>query len=328
VPDRVKLNLNSTSTLQPEERTSSLNFRFTTSVHLLPQLPNLPPTRFKMEEEATQQGISSSFASPSSALAQMHYLASFAPPSNQMAYDPFYIATQLVIDPRRLGHGNSGLNEEDLADICCILHPASPPAYRAAALIHDANPQHTISFDSDVKIREKENALHVETFDLAEQGLKSCDIALRLSAKLKDPMGGFHFGRNATRCDFVIGNNDQSKRISNIHFRIYINAYGIIMLEDQSTNGTAVDGALLRGKEKENGSDYRHTLEQGSIIHLTMTPPEEDYRFIVRIPQRDEISENAYQQNLTAFFLRMNNVRLENEARAGVKGEVTKKDPV
>jgi hypothetical protein len=61
-----------------------------------------------------------------------------------------------------------------------------------------------------------------------------------------------------------------------------------------------------------------------------MTPPEEDYRFIVRIPQRDEISENAYQQNLTAFFLRMNNVRLDNEARVAVavKGDLTKKDPV
>ncbi|KAN0098788.1 kinase-like protein [Hyaloscypha variabilis] len=59
-----------------------------------------------------------------------------------------------------------------------------------------------------------------------------------------------------------------------------------------------------------------------------MTPPEEDYRFFVRIPQRDDISENAYQQNLTAFFLRMNTVRLENEARVGVKGDVAKKEPL
>jgi hypothetical protein len=279
-----------------------------------------------MEEEATQPGNSSySFAhQPLASESQMLRLS--PTPHNSTTYPLSFTATQIVVDPRRLGQGNSGLNEEDLADICCILHPASLPAYRAAALIHDATPEHTISFDSDVKIREKEN--HIDTFELAAQGLKSCDIALRLSADLKDPMGGFHFGRNATRCDFVIGNNDLSKRISNIHFRIYINEYGIIMLEDQSTNGTAVDGALLRGKEKENGKDYRHTLEQGSIIHLTMTPPEEDYRFIVRIPQRDEISENAYQQNLTAFFLRMNNVRLENEARVAVKGGATKKDPV
>jgi hypothetical protein len=282
-----------------------------------------------MEEEATQPGNPSSFTFHS--LASSSQMLRLSPtPHNSTTYPLSFIATQIVVDPRRLGQGNSGLNEEDLADICCILHPASLPAYRAAALIHDTTPEHTISFDSDVKIREKEN--HIDTFELAAQGLKSCDIALRLSADLKDPMGGFHFGRNASRCDFVIGDKDLSKRISNIHFKIYINTYGIIMLEDQSTNGTAVDGALLRGKEKENGKDYRHTLEQGSIIHLTMTPPEEDYRFIVRIPQRDEISENAYQQNLTAFFLRMNNVRLDNEARVAVavavKGDVTKKDPV
>jgi hypothetical protein len=280
-----------------------------------------------MEEEATQPGISSSLAPQSLATLQMHRLAPLQL-QNTMAYNLDYAATQIVVDPRRLGQGNSGLNDEDLADICCILHPASLPAYRAAALIHDATPQHTISFENDVRIREKENALHVDSFELAAQGLKSCDIVLRLSANLKDPMGGFHFGRNATRCDFVIGNNDVSKRISNIHFRIYINEYGIIMLEDQSTNGTAVDGALLRGKDKENGHDYRHTLEHGSVITLTMTPPEQDYRFIVRIPQRDESSENAYQQNLTVFFLRMHNVRLESEAQAGVKGDVTKNEPV
>jgi hypothetical protein len=278
-----------------------------------------------MDEEATQPGKHSSFAPP--ILASESQMRRLAPTPYNSTTEPLsFTATQIVLDPRRLGQGNSGLNEEDLADICCILHPASPPAFRAAALIHDATPEHTISFDSDVKIREKEN--HINTFELAAQGLKSCDIALRLSANLKDPMGGFHFGRNASRCDFVIGNNDSSKRISNVHFRIYINEYGIIMLEDQSTNGTAVDGFLLRGKEKENGKDYRHTLEQGSIIHLTMTPPEEDYRFFVRIPQRDEISENAYQQNLTAFFLRMNTVRLENEARVAVKPDATKKDPV
>jgi hypothetical protein len=100
------------------------------------------------------------------------------------------------------------------------------------------------------------------------------------------------------------------------------------MLEDLSTNGTAVDGFLLRCKEKENGKDYIHTLEQGSIIVLAMPPPEDDYRFIVRIPQRDQESENAYQQNLTAFFLRMTNVRAENKALAAATGGGSKRDPV
>jgi hypothetical protein len=258
-----------------------------------------------MEEEATQPGINSS-------------LHPVAHNSQTIAYDSYYAATQIVIDPRRLGHGNSGLNDEDLADIFCILHPASIPAYRAAAHIHDSTPQHTISLDSNVKIREKnkEAQSDVDSFELASKGLISCDIALRLSADLKDPLGGYQFGRNPARCDFVIGRFQESKRISNIHFRIYINEYGIIMLEDQSTNGTVINGYLLRGKDKENGKDYRHTLENGSIIDLTMTPPEEDFRFIVRIPQRDDDCERIYEQNLTAFFLRQNNAALEKKARA------------
>jgi hypothetical protein len=210
------------------------------------------------------------------------------------------------------------LSEEDLADIFCILHPASLPAYRTAALIHEDTPQHTISIDSGVRMRERHGDEHrdLNSFDLAAQGLISCDIVLRLSANLKDSSGGYQFGRNKQRCDFVMGRDDEVKRVSNIHFRIYINEYSVIMLEDQSTNGTAVDGVLLRAKDKENGRDYRHTLQGGSIITLTMTPPEVDFRFIVRIPQRDEDAETAYQRNLTNYFMRINNANLEKRARA------------
>jgi hypothetical protein len=269
-----------------------------------------------MDEEATQPGTFSSFAlhapfapfapAPCASTPFIHVI----PPSFEASATDIddLEATQLIVDPRRLGMGGSGLNDEDLADICCILHPASLPAYRAAAHIHEDTPQYTISTESDnVQIRERHNGNFedCETFDLAAAGLKPCDIALRLSANLKDPLGGFHFGRNKQRCDFLIGRDEKSRRVSNIHFRIYINEYGIIMLEDQSTNGTAVDGTLLRGKEKENGHDYRHTLEQGSVIMVIMMPPEVDYRFYVRIPHRDEEAELAYQRNLTAYFLRL-----------------------
>ena len=92
------------------------------------------------------------------------------------------------------------------------------------------------------------------------------------------------------------------------------------MIEDQSTNGTTVDGFLLRAKDKENGRDYRHTLEQGAIIVLTMTPPEENFRFIVRIPQRDEESEIAYRKNLTNYFHRIHNANLEKQRQMRVSG--------
>lgn len=234
------------------------------------------------------------------------------------------VATQQIIDPRRLGQANSGLNNEDLADIFCILHPSSLPAHKAAAFIRELAPHHTISTQDGVKIRERNSDSEKDpgTFELAAQGLTSCDIVLRLSANLKDPAGGFRFGRNRLRCDFVLGRDDEVKRISNTHFRIYINEYGTIMLEDQSTNGTAVDGILLRAKDKENGRDYRHTLGQGSIIILTMTPPEENFRFIVRIPQRDEESEIAYRQNLTNYFHRIHNANLERQRQTRVPGAV------
>ncbi|TAQ83308.1 hypothetical protein B7494_g8371 [Chlorociboria aeruginascens] len=229
---------------------------------------------------------------------------------HKMEEEPTQPATQIVMDPRRLGKNNSGISDEDTADIFCILHPASPPAYRAAALIHKSNPRHTLNIGSDVKIRTRDDYEDYEPeFDLEAQGLVSCDIALRLSANSKDPNLGFVFGRNKERCDFVIGSEDEAKRVSNVHFRIYINEHGSIMLEDCSTNGTIVDGMVLSGKNKENGQDYRHTLEPATLIILKMLPPQESFKFIVRIPPRDEAAEDAYQQNLAAYFLRLNNFR-------------------
>lgn len=291
-----------------------------------------------MDEESTQPGTThpsplSAPLSPSKLLAlppqELLRLAGQGQETGTNV-DPYYAATQIVIDPRRLGQANSGLSADDQADICCILHPASLIAYRAAALIHEESHHLTLTSDNNVRIRERDSgdAGDVDTLKLADVGLPSCDLALRLSANLKDPVAGFYFGRNKTRCDFAIGWHENSKRVSNIHFRIYINEYGILMLEDQSTNGTAVDGTLLRGKDKENGKDYRHTLESGSVIVLTMTPPDEDYRFIVRIPQRDLDAEYAYEKNLTAFFLRVNDARQENEARLAAAGGLVKRDPV
>ncbi len=270
-----------------------------------------------MEEEATQPGIPPSFTTlahlPPSELLRFGRLRL----QETMVIDTFYKATQIVVDPRRLGQANSGLNEDDLADICCILHPASIPAYEAAAHIHELNPDNTIITDRNVPVREKYNDAHtdIDTFELVAKGIDSYDLVLRLSANLKDGNAGFHFGRNPQRCDFLIGQKDKSRRISNIHFRIYINEHGTLMLEDQSTNGTAIDGTLLRGKEKENHIQYRHTIENGSIITLTMTPPEEDYKFHVRIPQRDtDADTNAYEENLTAWFLRNQNRAKKNVA--------------
>jgi hypothetical protein len=229
------------------------------------------------------------------------------------------------------------MDEEDLTDIFCILHPASHPAYKAMTLIHETTAQHTITADRNDKVIQKAEGPYLaegqdtDTPDPEAQALFSCDIALRLSANLKSDIGGFHFGRNRARCDIVIGHDDEIKRVSNVHFRIYINEYGVVMLEDQSTNGTVVDDILLRAKDKENGRS-QHSLDNASIITLTMTPPEKPFRFIVRIPQRDDEAEAVFQRNLANYFVRLNRIQEEKRARVlqarGPVPEPAREDPV
>jgi ABC-type branched-subunit amino acid transport system ATPase component len=60
---------------------------------------------------------------------------------------------------------------------------------------------------------------------------------------------------------------------------------------------------------KENGEQYRHTLVQGSLITLVMTPPDEDIRFIVRVPQREGEYEAMYNQNLQRYFQRWQHIQ-------------------
>ncbi|KAF4618415.1 hypothetical protein G7Y89_g14889 [Cudoniella acicularis] len=246
-------------------------------------------------EEATQPGMAPflAFANQKHALRTSFSASIKEFQKNMAAYDPLYVATQLYNDERRFDQGNSGLSDDDASDIICILYP----------LEKDFNPNDNVA-----------------AFEAEAQGWTSCGIALRLSADLKDPLSGFQFGRNPQRCDFCIAKDEPSRRVSNIHFRIYINEHGIIMVEDQSTNGTLVDGTLLRGKEKENGCDYRRTLESGCRVILAMTPPEPNYEFVAWIPQRSDAAEMAYEDNLTKFFLRLAALRGQRDTTRAAAG--------
>lgn len=220
--------------------------------------------------------------------------------------DKEWTATQIVTDPRRLGIPYAGMSREDLADIVCILHPESSVAQRDATLNARHNPKGIISFDVDgsVPIREKDNP---DTFDTASQGWEKCDLALRLSADRREPKtNGWVFGRNPKRCDFILGNSASTGSfVSNRHFRIYINTHGTVMLEDLSTNGTALDGDLLRVRHSDNANAYRHTLEHGQVVAIVrMDDRRDDIRFVVRIPQRDYESQDRYDDNVARFHLR------------------------
>jgi hypothetical protein len=284
-----------------------------------------------MEEEATQPGI---FPRSTSNVPQLHiprtsFSASYKAWQQEMAaHDPLFIATQLYQNDRRSDHGHSELTDEEASDIICVLQPMTIPALVAANDILAVNPRNTYQSKGNLHIRDKH--LHpddiAQTFKIKARGLTSCGIALRLSADLKDPIGGFHFGRNPARCDFVIGRNEPSRRISNIHFRIYINEHSTLMIEDQSTNGTVVDALCLRGKDKENGLGYKHTLENGQKIILVMTPPEENYDFVVWIPKRSDAQQDAYDDKLAEFLEHQEMVREQRTAaKAGRHGDTVRK---
>ncbi|KAL2841910.1 kinase-like domain-containing protein [Aspergillus pseudoustus] len=187
-------------------------------------------------------------------------------------------STQPCTDPRRAGLNNSGLGEQDLGDVICILHPSSPAALEAVAATAHVAP------------------CHILQQDVRHGG--SLDIALRLSSEVKNPNMGFCFGRTLGRSDILLAADPNSRRISNTHFRIYLTDQSILMLEDMSTNGTIVDDFRLRKKEKDNS----RMLVHGSVIQVVNGENSKDeVKFVVRVPSRDGYSD-TYSKNLEEYI--------------------------
>ncbi|KAL3467331.1 kinase-like domain-containing protein [Aspergillus heterothallicus] len=188
-------------------------------------------------------------------------------------------STQPCTDPRRAGLNNSGLGEQDLGDVICILHPSSPAAHEAVTATARVAPWHILQQD-------------------VHHG-GSLDIALRLSSKVNNPNAGFCFGRTLGRSDILLCADATSRRISNTHFRIYLTDQSILMLEDLSTNGTVVDEFRLRKKEKDNSS---RMLSHGSVIIVVNGENSKDeVKFVIRMPSRDGYSE-TYSKNLEEYI--------------------------
>ncbi|KAG9242315.1 hypothetical protein BJ878DRAFT_178598 [Calycina marina] len=228
----------------------------------------------------------------------------------ERATQPTQQSTQQFTDPRRLGEESQSTNGDDMSDVYCILHPASNLANRATELMREIAPEYTLdaSAGGRAQYRQDEHEGQNEGHNIKNisEGSNPCDLVLRLSAQTKNKNdGGYYFGRNASRCDIVLGREEQTKRVSNIHFRIYINQHGTVMLEDQSTNGTLVDGHLLRAKEKENGRACRIVLQHGGVISLAITQSgQDDFRFIVRLPQRDAYAQTVFEANIDSYIER------------------------
>ncbi|KAI0484918.1 Pkinase-domain-containing protein [Xylariaceae sp. FL0804] len=223
---------------------------------------------------------------------------------------PTQPATQNVLDPRRVGKQNSGFSDDDISDIICLLYPNSESASREVARIAASS-----EYSRYVTGRYTANAIDTdlsreddaEAFGRA-RGLGDHALVLRLSSAVKDARLGFTFGRNRGRCDLCFA-ADPARRLSNIHFRIYVNRHGSVLLEDQSTNGTVVDTHLLRmkGEPQKNGAPYptKRTLESGSTIKVIMHESSKDLVFLARIPRRDGYLEEAYLVKLAAYLRRV-----------------------
>ena len=89
------------------------------------------------------------------------------------------------------------------------------------------------------------------------------------------------------------------------------------MIEDQSTNGTFVDGRLLsRGgrvsesqgpsgsRTNSSSSSPRWVLSSGTVINIFLHDKVRDLTFRVRIPKRDENYELAYKDKVAEYFAR------------------------
>ncbi|KAF2436668.1 Pkinase-domain-containing protein [Tothia fuscella] len=215
-------------------------------------------------------------------------------------------ATQQVLDPRRIGRNNSGLNDSDVSDVICILHPSSLAAFKIVSNTADHSPQHVLQSDSlatfDEEHLDPQDLEEQDTFVLNDDASRNVqDLALRMSSTTVSPILGFCFGRNARSCDIVI-DVDSVKRVSNLHFRIFINPQGVLMLEDMSTNGTLVDDKHLKGKNAR--SPATRMLTSGSIIQIPSTKAEESVKFIVRIPSRAGHTPE-FSRNVHAYLNRM-----------------------
>lgn len=224
--------------------------------------------------------------------------------------DSDYEATQRNEEANPLGNGNSGLTDEDAADIVCILHPDSEPARVACSENNKLNPKNTVSLKGD-------------NSDLTAQGLFPCDLAVRLSANLKDIHLGWVFGRSHERCDFVL--RGVENKISNQHFRIYLNEHNTLMLEDMSTNGVSLDGTILRYKKKEEGTPYRQTIENGSLLGIVISSVIPDnLHFIIRIPQRTDEAQDAFDKNYVHYMRRLQEAQIQRGIKvAGIRQPVS-----
>ncbi|KAK5056699.1 hypothetical protein LTR84_012231 [Exophiala bonariae] len=211
---------------------------------------------------------------------------------------PTQQATQQVEDPRRLGRNLSNVSEEDATDVICLLHPNSKAAIEAVKANLILSPQHILQ-NADLQDVDEQELL----FDEELWGA-SRDIALRMSSKVKTIKDGFRFGRNGSMCDVLLTPALDDNLISKIHFKIFVNSQGSLMIQDLSTNGTIVDDVHLTTRGRGGRPLVKPAttvLKNGSIICVLAGTTKEEVKFMVRIPNRGD-GEDLYEEKLRKYL--------------------------
>lgn len=251
-------------------------------------------------------------------------------------------ATQPYFDQRRQGI-DASLSDKDKCDVVCILHPISNKADAAVQLVAAHTPQHILqnenllhmSKDGSDSIIESStrsvtasphgSMLHGPTGESKQDAFptskRAMDIALRLSSTVNDPCLGFTFGRSPLKSDIIIGANEETW-ISNMHFRIFLNKSGILMLEDTSTNGTAVGAKYLHADtNKHPNAVKKQMLDNMTMISLLMsnkeTNSEDQMRFVVSIPSRAQM-EDRWEETLATYLELISQLERMQAVRAEV----------
>ncbi|KAL6829745.1 hypothetical protein V8C40DRAFT_168253 [Trichoderma camerunense] len=184
----------------------------------------------------------------------------------------------------------------DVTDIICVLYPHSEIAGNEA--------QQLAMKGSPYIIAKKDLEDHPSLLEPDTTNYGGYAILLRLSSQTKNPVAGFAFGRHPYKCDIAFV-NDPLRRISNMHFRIYVNDYGMVMIEDMSTNGTFINKNLLTSPSKyQDKRPISQGLSSGDIISLRLPDDENDLSFRVQIPHRDDEQEGTYTHRVGEYLAR------------------------
>ena len=217
------------------------------------------------------------------------------------------------------GAARNDLSDTD--DVICILTPASEPARKIVALAAKSSPLFILQNDLflDTLEGDEDDVMQVDiapssehepittakapgsTVGLADLLSENLDLALRTSARVRDPTLGFVFGREPSKSDIVLKAGLDDIRISGMHFRIYLNSNGILMVQDTSTNGTIVDGTLLQKPNAQRMLDHGTSIEV-VVGSVKKTREMIKAKFIVKLPDRREREPERYVENLQRFL--------------------------